>query len=121
MVINNDDEIETKSLQFKALGDKVRLRILALLQEGELCVCDIMEVLQMPQSTTSRHLAHLKNAYWIKGTRKGKWMHYRINEKFQNSKLISMILEDIAELKYVKKDKRELKKYLKTKEKNACS
>ena len=121
MVINSDDEIETKSLQFKALGDKVRLRILALLSDGELCVCDIMEILQLPQSTTSRHLAHLKSNQWVRGTRKGKWMHYRLNDNFQNSTLLSMILEDIAELKHVKRDKRELKKYLKSKKKGTCS
>nr|HXK57067.1 metalloregulator ArsR/SmtB family transcription factor [Gammaproteobacteria bacterium] len=49
---------------FKALSDETRLRILCLLLEGELCVCDIMAVLQLPQSTVSRHLAYLKNAGW---------------------------------------------------------
>ena len=44
---------------FKALSDETRLRIFALLNHGELCVCDLMEALQLPQSTVSRHLVLL--------------------------------------------------------------
>ncbi len=57
---------------FKALGDETRLRILGLLRYGELCVCDIVEVLELPQSTASRHLAYLKNSKWVTGTRREK-------------------------------------------------
>jgi ArsR family transcriptional regulator len=63
---------------FKALSDETRLRILCLLLEGELCVCDIMAVLQLPQSTVSRHLAYLKNAGWVDDRRCGVWMYYSI-------------------------------------------
>ena len=44
----------------KALTDPTRLRIVSLLRHGELCVCDLMEALQTPQSKVSRHLAFLK-------------------------------------------------------------
>ncbi len=47
---------------FKALADETRLRILALLLEGELCVCELIAALELPQSTTSRHLAYLRNS-----------------------------------------------------------
>lgn len=60
----------------KALSDPTRLRIVSLLRHGELCVCDLTEALQIPQSTVSRHLASLKNAGWVKSRRSGKWMHY---------------------------------------------
>ncbi|ABQ24684.1 ArsR/SmtB family transcription factor [Geotalea uraniireducens] len=64
---------------FKALADETRLRILALLlHEGELCVCDIMAALQLPQSTASRHLAYLKNAGWVEDRRMGVWMYYSV-------------------------------------------
>jgi len=63
---------------FKALSDETRLRILCLLLEGELCVCDIMAVLQLPQSTISRHLAYLKNSGWVDDRRCGVWMYYSI-------------------------------------------
>ena len=67
---------------FKALADETRLRILALLlAEGELCVCDIMAALQLPQSTVSRHLAYLKNTGWLDDRREGVWMLYSVDEK----------------------------------------
>ena len=67
---------------FKALADETRLRILALLlAEGELCVCDIMAALQLPQSTASRHLAYLKNAGWVDDRREGVWMYYSIDKQ----------------------------------------
>ena len=65
---------------FKALSEPVRLRIISLLLHGERCVCDIMAVLKMPQSTVSRHLAYLKNAGWVEGERRGVWMYYRMAE-----------------------------------------
>jgi len=64
---------------FKALADENRLRILALLLEGELCVCEIMAALDLPQSTVSRHLAYLRNHGWVKDSRRGVWMYYRFN------------------------------------------
>ena len=66
---------------FKALSEEIRLRVLSLLMDGELCVCDLMEVLNLPQSTVSRHLAYLRNAGWVAGRRQGLWMYYRISEK----------------------------------------
>lgn len=66
---------------FKALADETRLRIVALLlAEGELCVCDIMAALQLPQSTASRHLAYLKNTGWVDDRRAGVWMYYSISK-----------------------------------------
>ena len=65
---------------FKALADETRLRILALLLEGELCVCEIMAALDLPQSTVSRHLAYLRNSGWVKDRRQGVWMYYSLNE-----------------------------------------
>jgi len=70
--------MKTTARMFKALSDETRLRILCLLLEGELCVCDIMAVLQLPQSTVSRHLAYLKNAGWVDDRRCGVWMYYSI-------------------------------------------
>ena len=64
---------------FQSLDDETRLRILALLlEEEELCVCDLMAVLQLPQSTVSRQLSLLKNAGWLKDRREGVWVFYAI-------------------------------------------
>lgn len=63
------------------MADETRLRILSLLLEsGELCVCDLMAVLQLPQSTVSRHLSYLRNAGWVNDRRVGLWIHYSIRE-----------------------------------------
>jgi ArsR family transcriptional regulator len=63
----------------KALSDPIRIRIILLLQaEGELCVCDLMAVLGLPQSTVSRHLAYLKRSCWVDTRRDGVWMHYTL-------------------------------------------
>ena len=72
--------MEKISLIFQSLDDSTRLRILALLlEEDELCVCDLVAVLQLPQSTVSRQLSLLKNAGWLKDRREGVWIHYSIN------------------------------------------
>lgn len=63
---------------FRALSDRTRLRIMNLLRAGELCVCDIVAVLDVPQPTASRHLAYLKKAGLVVARREGQWMHYRL-------------------------------------------
>jgi ArsR family transcriptional regulator len=66
----------------KALSDPIRLRIVLLLQaEGELCVCDLMAVLGLPQSTVSRHLAYLTRSCWVDIRREGVWMHYTLSRE----------------------------------------
>jgi ArsR family transcriptional regulator, arsenate/arsenite/antimonite-responsive transcriptional repressor len=65
---------------FKTLGDRTRLRILALLAAGEVCVCNIHQSLNLPQPTVSRHLAHLRASGLVQTRRDGVWMHYRLAE-----------------------------------------
>jgi ArsR family transcriptional regulator, arsenate/arsenite/antimonite-responsive transcriptional repressor len=68
-------------LIFKALSDETRLRIIKLLEHGELCVCDITAALDMVQPKVSFHLSTLKEAGFIKDRKQGKWIHYSLNEK----------------------------------------
>lgn len=63
---------------FKGLADETRLRILALLLAGELCVCEIMAALELPQSTVSRHLAYLRKSGWVVDRKQGVWAYYRL-------------------------------------------
>ncbi len=71
--------MEKISVIFQSLEEETRLRILALLlEEQELCVCDLMAVLQLPQSTISRHLSHLRNAGWLRDRREAVWVYYSI-------------------------------------------
>jgi len=64
---------------FKALSDETRLRIIKLLEKGELCVCDITTALDMVQPKVSFHLSALKEAGLIKDRKQGKWIHYSLN------------------------------------------
>lgn len=63
---------------FRALGDETRLRILNLLSEREVCVCEIVEILQLGQSKVSRHLAALKHAKLVDCRREGMWVVYSL-------------------------------------------
>lgn len=63
----------------KAMADDTRLRILHLLtRREELCVCEIMRALEMPQSTVSRHMAYLRNSGWVNDRRDAVWVHYSL-------------------------------------------
>jgi len=65
----------------KALADATRLRVVMLLQADELCVCDIVRVLGLPQSTVSRHIGRLREAGVVEARRTGTWMHYRLADE----------------------------------------
>ena len=65
---------------FKACSDETRLRILFLLSERELCVCELVAILDMPQGKISRHLATLKNASLVADRREGTWIYYSLTE-----------------------------------------
>jgi ArsR family transcriptional regulator len=66
---------------FKALSDETRLQMLGLLlAEGELCVCDVVEVLGITQSKASRHLRRLVDAGLLQDRREAVWVHFRIAE-----------------------------------------
>jgi ArsR family transcriptional regulator len=65
---------------FKALSDETRIRLLKLLQQRELCVCELMQALDMTQSRVSRNLGILKDAGLVKDRRDGLWVHYSLNE-----------------------------------------
>lgn len=82
--------LEQHAAIFKALSEPVRLRITALLlQQGELCVCDIVDVLQISQSVVSRHLAYLRNSGLVSTRREGVWIYYQLieNDTFVTSLL----------------------------------
>src|SRR5260370_12618905 len=65
-------------LVFRTLADTTRLRILHLLDEGPLCVGDLVSVLAVPQPTASRHLAYLRKSGLVLDERRGQWSFYRL-------------------------------------------
>jgi ArsR family transcriptional regulator len=71
-------EIGPAAKLFKALADGNRLRIVALLSHGELCVCHVQEALGLSQPNASRQLAVLRNAGVVESRRQGTWTYYRL-------------------------------------------
>jgi ArsR family transcriptional regulator len=64
---------------FQALGDATRLRLVNLLtQTGEVCVCELVDAVELPQYNVSRHLQILLKAGWLEDRKVGKWVYYRV-------------------------------------------
>jgi ArsR family transcriptional regulator, arsenate/arsenite/antimonite-responsive transcriptional repressor len=102
----------------KALSDPIRLRIVLLLQaEGELCVCDLMEVLKLPQSTVSRHLAYLKRSCWVDIRREGVWMYYTLSRESCTicRDMLLILKQHAGDFPEVESDRSMLAVYLKNK------
>jgi ArsR family transcriptional regulator len=72
------DKSDQVDVMFRAFCDRTRLRILSLLRGGELCVGDIVDILQVPQPRVSRHLGHLRKAGLVTARKSGLWMHYSL-------------------------------------------
>jgi ArsR family transcriptional regulator len=104
---------------FKALSEETRLRIVKLLEHGELCVCDIVAALDMIQPKVSFHLAVLKEAGLIKDRKQGKWVHYKIDDSdmFRRFLLLSALERISAEA--VAEDRKRLENFLKEKKRGA--
>jgi len=83
---------------FKALADPTRLRILKMLTVKPLCVCEVMHVLKMAQSTTSKHLQILSGAGLVEAQPGGTWTVYRIVRE-PEVPVIAQILDSIKNLK----------------------
>jgi ArsR family transcriptional regulator, arsenate/arsenite/antimonite-responsive transcriptional repressor len=97
---------------FKALGDSNRVRILKMLEEGKLCVCEITAVLDLAPSTVSKHLSILRDAGFIEDEKNGKWVDYMIAEKPENnliSDLLKLVKETDNDDKTIKDDLERLK------------
>jgi ArsR family transcriptional regulator len=75
-----DTALDVVDARFKSVADPTRLRILNLLAAGELCVCDVVDILALPQPTVSRHLGLLRRAGLVSATRLWKFAHYRLAE-----------------------------------------
>jgi ArsR family transcriptional regulator len=102
------DELENL---FKALADKTRLRILALLGNNEVCVCHIHDTLGLPQPTVSRHLAYLRRSGLVAARRDGVWMHYQLSRSLDPMLrgLISATVETLQRLPATTQDRKQFK------------
>ncbi len=89
------ESFEERARAFKALGEPTRLRILAHLQAGESCACKVQEALDVPANLLSHHLKVLREAGLVHGTRRGRWIDYRVEPR--QLELLASVLATVAE------------------------
>lgn len=85
---------------YRALSDETRLQILGvILHRGELCVCDVVHVLDITQSKASRHLRYLLKTGFLKDRRDGVWSYYRIPEdvRAQHLAILNLLQTQLTE------------------------
>ena len=97
----------------KALADENRLRALGALQGGELCVCQLIALLELAPSTVSKHLTILRAARLVESRKEGRWMYYRLSRKFRTpsaGKLLALLYKDTAKTSRMVEDRKKLKR-----------
>ena len=97
--MNTENKYENSARVFKALCDPNRLRIIEMLQYGERCACEILEDLQIGQSTLSHHMKILCDSRLVDGRREGKWMYYSLNK--DGCEVAKMLLDEITRQKEI--------------------
>jgi len=96
---------------YKALSDPNRLRILMMLKHKPLCVCEIVEILALANSTVSKHLSILRNANLINDEKDGRWVNYRladISESQDIGFVLTQLERQLADDKQIDKDRDKL-------------
>ncbi len=107
----------------KALADKNRVRALMLLRQGELCLCQIIEMLGLAPSTVSKHMAVLRQARLVETSKRGRWIYYRLAGKDgpkSAQQAIRWVQRTLLDNKEVLKDAKRLKVVLKINTDKLC-
>lgn len=92
-------DFEKEAKVFKALSDSLRLKIIYLLHDGELCACELLKKLNLSQSGLSYQMKILCDSGIVKARQSGKWIHYSINiEGCQNA---IFLLQKITKTKFI--------------------
>jgi ArsR family transcriptional regulator len=115
--------MEHLALRFKGLSDPTRLRIFRLLAHGELCVCDLMAGLDLPQSTVSRHMSFLKKGGWVSSRRSGKWVYYTLAAPTNEiqSLVLHVLRQNLPAMAEARQDYGRLMSHLATKTTKTCA
>jgi ArsR family transcriptional regulator len=109
-------------LMFRAFSDRTRLRILNMIRSGEVCVCDLVTVIDAPQPKISRHLAYLRRAGLVVGRKDGLWTHYTLApaQNTFHKKLLECLENCFYDVSELSKDTQLLKK-IKQRKAACCS
>jgi DNA-binding transcriptional ArsR family regulator len=105
-----------------ALADAGRMRVLAALATGELCVCQILELLELAPSTVSRHIAILKSAGLVQTRKQGRWIYCSLNERASpvQAQATRWALTAFADSPQGRRDRRTLQKILEISPQELC-
>ena len=96
---------------FKALSDQNRIRIMKMLEEKELCLCEISKVLRLANSTASKHLSILRDAGLIVDYKEGKWVNFRLaqaSESMYVREIQKLIKEWLPDDETIRADRKQL-------------
>jgi ArsR family transcriptional regulator len=109
-------------LAAKALADPTRVRILAALRRGELCVCELSDALHITQSTLSTHLQVIRDASLVRTRREGKWVYYalRPEKKELVKQLFGFFHSELKSDAQLAADAQQLTRRLAQREDGAC-
>jgi ArsR family transcriptional regulator len=88
----------------KAIGHPVRLRILATLRSGPLCVCQMTVVVKLAASTVSEHLSELRNAGLLSERKEGRWVEYRLSDSAVRDGILDAVWPSLDDDREVKAD-----------------
>lgn len=80
-IVKGGANLKKQADVFKALGDENRLKIIQMLAEKDMCVCEIIDELNVSQPAVSHHLKNLKQAGIVEDRRDGKWIFYSLSQK----------------------------------------
>jgi ArsR family transcriptional regulator len=107
-----------------ALADPTRLRLVRLLLREELCVCELVDALRIPQYKVSRHLRRLRAAGLVEATRRGRWMHYRIRRVGESNRvqksLLRVLIAHLKDMPEMKRDDERLGRRLGLRRSGEC-
>lgn len=107
---------------FRGFADPTRIRVLNLLAAGELCVCDLVDILALPQPTVSRHLAYLRSARLVEVTRESNYAHYRLAEPANaiHRNLIACVRSCFVGITSLDRERKAAEKRIGEREANPC-
>jgi ArsR family transcriptional regulator len=113
-VLSSASDLDVRPLVrvFRALGDETRLRVVALLAHGELCVCHVEQALGLSQPNASRQLGILRAAGIVDSRRDGTWVYYRIADQDHDAvaRVLTLLTESLATRRALRSDLVRLRK-----------
>ena len=106
MKIMEKEKVSCADRLFRAFSDRTRLRILHMLRGGELCVCDLVSVLNVPQPKVSRHLSYLRRCRLVRVRKEGLWCYYELApaRNTVHTKLLECLASCFQDVPEIRKD-----------------